>query len=332
MRYFGSKVSTIESVYNLIAQRVPSGTLCDPFGGTGIVGSYFKTKGYSVVTGDMLTFAYYFQIARVKQNGHLSFRKLRKALNLKSPSEVVILLNRSRHKNGWFVREYSEKRQFFTSENARHIESCRTKIQYWFRKGWLTQREHAVLLVSLINCMDKVANTAGTYYAYLKKWYRKALVPFRFELIHYTPGNSDCYCYHGNAIDLVDKQTYDILYLDPPYNERNYASYYHLPETIARGKTPKIHGMSGIPNCSNITSEFNKPEQAQKSLETLLEKAQFQLLVFHYADNGIIAPKKLRKIFKQYGKLEEFIVRSKGYTTTHSKRTVNHRLYFVNHG
>ncbi|MFI3211206.1 MAG: DNA adenine methylase [Peptostreptococcaceae bacterium] len=37
----------------------------------------------------------------------------------------------------------------------------------------------------------------------------------------------------------------DILYLDPPYNERQYSSIYRLPETVARYDNPTLVGISG---------------------------------------------------------------------------------------
>src|SRR5437588_3581988 len=131
MRYFGSKFSTVESIHNLISERIPSGTFCDPFGGMGVVGSYFKSKGYTVWSGDILTFAYYFQIARVETNKEPSFRKICEELNLKSAIEVVGFLNTNYLSDGWFVEEYSEKRGFFTRRNAQAIEACSYYINEW---------------------------------------------------------------------------------------------------------------------------------------------------------------------------------------------------------
>jgi adenine-specific DNA-methyltransferase len=332
MRYFGSKVSTVAAVYNLISQRVPQGALCDPFGGVATVGSYFKARGYSVWTGDILMAAHYFQIARVELSRTPSFRRLREALNLKSRFDVIDLLNRENPKNGWFTREFSEKRQFFTRDNARRIEACRLRISQWARSRLISRNEKAILLASLINSMDKVANTAGTYYAYLKSWHRKALLPFRYELLPCTYGNPDCHCFHGEARELVTQRAFDILYLDLPYNERSYTNYYHLPETLALEETPRAIGMSGVPDNPRIISDFNKRDRAKAALEKLLEKSSFRLLAFHYSDNGLIEPHELRCVFREYGRIEEFIINSKGYTTATTSRTVEHRLYLVNHG
>ena len=332
MRYFGSKVSTVECVYNLISERVPAGTFCDPCGGVGIVGAYFKSKGYRVWTGDILTAAHYFQIARVKLNRAPSFKKLRSALRFDSHCDVIGWLNREKPKVGWLTREFSDKRHFFTKENATRIDACRLLIAEWWRNGWISENERAVLLASLINSMDKVANTAGTYYAYLKSWHRKAILPFRFELLPYTPGNSDCHCLRLEARKLVSKYSFDILYLDLPYNERCYTRYYHLPESLALGETPRPNGMSGVPSSHRVTSDFNRPRQAKRALEELLDKSSFRLLAFHYSDDGLISPHELRGIFREYGQVEEFVVNSKGYTTAETSRTIEHRLYLVSHG
>lgn len=332
MRYFGSKATTVERVYELIAERVPSGTFCDAFGGLGFVGSHFKSKGYQVWTGDILTFAHYFQLARIQLDRTVSFRRLRSNMHLDAVEDVVDILNTLKPRNGWLVEEYAKKRRFFTLDNAMRAQSCRLQIDAWSRNKWLSSHERAVLLASLINSMDRVANTAGTYYAYLKAWHRKALLPFRFELIRPIKGNPGCSSILVDAKDLVASRKFDVLYLDPPYNERSYSTYYHLPESIAKGARPGTHGKSGMPNQLMAVSEFNRPAKAMKALEELIKAAKFRLLAFHYSDDGHISRAQLKSLFSQYGNVEEFTVRSKGYTTLREPRTIKHRLYLVKCG
>jgi len=329
MRYFGSKISTVETLYDLLSQRLSSGSFCDPFGGIGSVGSYLKSRGYSVWSGDILNFAHYFQIARLKFSQPLPFRRLIKELDLRNRNDLISFLNSIPPKDGWFVREYSEKRRFFTGRNARKIQACRREIMAWAQKSWMSNDERKVLLASLINSMDRVANTAGTYYAFLKKWHRKALNDFRFELILPVSTRTRGYCFHEPANTLVRRRHFDILYLDPPYNQRSYAHYYHLPETIALQTTPKVHGVSGIPKNISASSAFNRPREARNALIDLLDNASFGILAFHYSDNGIITPREARDIIASYGKAEDFLLDSKGYTTKETPRTVKHHLYLV---
>lgn len=331
MRYFGSKVSTLKDLYCLISERVPSGTFCDPFGGIGSVASHFQSKGYDVWSGDILNFTHYFQIARLKFSRKTFFKKLIQKLCLDNCEDLVAYLNDISPKKGWFVSEYSDRRKFFTNKNAEKIQACRRAIKAWNQEGWLSYDEHAVLLASLINSMDKVANTAGTYYAYLKTWHRKALTDFHFDFIEPVSCENKGRCFHEPASSLVRRRHFDVLYLDPPYNQRSYAHYYHLPETIALEKTPKIHGMSGIPNNIKTISQFNRPSGAKKSLVDLLDNASFGMMVFHYTDDGIIEPADVKSILSRYGTIEEFLIDSKGYTTKEKSKNVQHHLYLVQH-
>lgn len=331
MRYIGSKTSTADRVYRLVAERIPSGTLGDPFGGIGVMGSYFKERGYNVVSGDILTHAHYFQVAKIQRQRSASFARVCNQLGLGSAADVVSMLNEAKERSGWFVREYSLRRKFFTPMNAERIAGCRLLILKWVKEGLLTFGEKAVLLASLINSMDRVANTAGTYYAHLKRWYRKAKKPFQFQLISPTRGPGDCRAYLSDAKDLVALHDFDILYLDPPYNQRCYAGYYHLPETIALGQAPRVHGKAGIPRRQRPKSAFNSPSQGLSALEELLDRASFKLAVLHYSDDGLLPRDKIRKLLRRYGTVEEMTVGANGYTTDHKARSIQQRLYLVTH-
>ena len=332
MRYFGSKGSTVEKLHDLISARIPTGTFCDPFGGIATVGSYFKARGYGVWTGDILTAPHYFQVARVKLDRTPSFGRLKTVLKLQRGEQIVEVLNSQEPRDGWLTKEYAKKRMFFSKENAGRIESCRAKINEWSSEEWLTGNERAFLLASLVNSVDRVANTAGTYYANLKFWHRKSLKPFQFELLRPTRGTQDCHCFLGQARELVGTRKFDILYLDPPYNERCYASYYHLPETLAKGETPRVRGQSGIPASQRVCSDFNRPRLATRALESLLADARFKLLAFHYSDHGLVARNSIRALLSHLGHVEEFKLYSRGYTTSRMSRTVEQRLYLVQNG
>jgi len=329
VRYIGSKTSTLPNLAALISARVPRGTFCDCFGGVGTVGAHFKSLGYQVWTGDVLRFAHFFQIARIRRHRAPAFRRLRAAIGITACDDVVCLLRDARRSQGWFIEEYSKKRSYFTQNNARKIQGCWCTIREWAANGWLTAEEHAVLLASLINSMDKVANTAGTYYAFLKKWHRKALQAFRFELLAPTAGESECQCLFDSAHRLVERRRFDVLYLDPPYNERSYAHYYHLPETIASGCPREVKGMAGTPVQALRRSVFNDSTLAATALNVLLETARFRLLAFHYSDDGLISPEQVRGILTAHGTLEEFQLASRGYTTQRTKRRVKHRLFLI---
>jgi adenine-specific DNA-methyltransferase len=332
MRYIGSKGSAAQQVLEIVSNLLPEGKFCDPFGGMGVVGCYFKQQGYSVWTGDILTFAHYFQISRLVLNQPPLFIKLLEKLQLDSNQSIEMYLNRTfATAPGWLTAEYAIKRKFFTLENAFKIDSCFQLIHKWNEAGLLIEHEFSFLCASLIESMDKVANTAGTYYAYLKQYYRKALKPFEFQFIKPTQGRNKCSSHHAEAQQLVSMQDFDIIYLDPPYNARSYGAYYHLPETIACGKMPELKGKSGIPVKGIIRSDYNCKAKAKESLEKLLSVSRFNFLLFHYTSDGLITSKELVSVLSDWGTIKKYSLYSKGYTTNKACRQTEHDLYLVSH-
>jgi adenine-specific DNA-methyltransferase len=328
MRYIGSKASTINEVYKLSSKYVCEGTFCDPFGGTATVSSFFKEKGFKVFAGDLLRFAHYIQIAKLSSN--TSFTKLKSFLNIETKIELCNYLNSLIVYRGWFIENYSKKRKFFTLTNARKIQGLWNAIIRFDKLGLLTYKERAVLLASLVNSVDVVANTAGTYYAYLKRYDRKAKKDFIFKLIAPVKGKHSGKSFNCDALQLVKQADFDILYLDPPYNERKYHAYYHLPETIANCVRPKLTGHAGLAKWSgSITSNFYHSKSALNSLEEILRHANFKILIFHYCDKGLIQPNILQKLFKRFKYIVEMNLENLGYTTKKTNRKSFNHLYIL---
>ncbi len=329
MRYLGSKTLLLNEISQIITSCAVEGTFCDPFGGIGTVGSCMKKQGYKVITGDILNFAHYFQIALIQLDAPMEFAAIKKKFLFKDNSEIEKYMNTLIASKGWLIEEYAMKRQFFTLENARHIQGCINCIEKWKEKNILDEQEYKVLLASLIQSFDKIANTAGTYYAYLKKYYRKALQPFCFELLQPIKGKRGCCSFLMDAAKLIEISNYDILYLDPPYNERRYGKYYHLPETIAIGENPCPMGKSGVSTPYEICSKFNKKNQASDEFEKIIRMARAKYIIFHYTDKGLISTNTVRDILSAKGHVDEFYFDSKGYHTTKKTDECQHHIFRV---
>jgi len=330
MRYFGSKASTANLLAEIIGEAVPGGSLCDPFGGIAIVSQRFKQAGYAVTSGDILHCAHAFQVAKLEFNGLPRFEALKSALRLQSVHEVSAYLDDLSPRYGWIYHEFSRKRQFFTAANGAAIDSVRMRIDEWRQANLLTRSEDVYLTACLIDSMDRVANTAGTYYAFLKTWTRKAINPFKFRMIEPISGQAECVSYLIDAEQLAARKTYDILYLDPPYNERNYAGYYHLPETIATARAPRPKGRSGVAAAPKPFSAFTRPSLAPRALEKLLERATFRFLALHYSDEGLISPDTIHHLLGSRGSVKRIEITAPGYSTTSEPRRIRHVVYLVN--
>lgn len=186
-----------------------------------------------------------------------------------------------------------------------------------------------MMIASLIHCMDKVANTAGTYYAYLKHYYRKALGKFQYQLLKPVSGTDKSSALLMDAGQLVQENPCDILYLDPPYNARNYGRYYHLPQNIATQQIPKPAGKSGMDASQSKVSDYNQKEKAVDSFKQLIANARAGCIIFHYTDKGLIDMEDAREILRDKGNLEEFYFDCKGYHTTNRLNPSQHHVIKV---
>lgn len=124
-----------------------------------------------------------------------------------------------------------------------------------FQAGAINERERALLITSLLYAMDKIANTCGHYDAYIQgAAYEKSLelcVPA--AQVNNNPRNR---CLNMDANKLVRELKADLVYIDPPYNSRQYCDAYHVLENVARWEKPA--GPRGGPQ--------NGQEQAEKRL------------------------------------------------------------------
>ena len=326
MRYLGSKTMLLEQIKQLTCEYA-NGIFCDPFGGIGTVGAFMKKNGYHVITGDLLNFAHFFQRTLIEFDNTVSFDGLRAYLHLNTLEELERYMSSIQLSDGWFIQEYALKRSFFTLENAYHIQACIDYIEKWYIQGIVKEKERTVLLASLINSFDKVANTAGTYYAFLKQFYRKARKSFQFILLRPVAGvNGISYLMDANA--LVKKSKCDILYLDPPYNDRGYGSYYHLPETVSLGIVPVPSGKSGVYR-SGKKSVYNG-RHATEAFQDLVENADTQCIIFHYTDDGLINMDRAKEILQNKGtSFEEYFIDCRGYATTKIAANCTHHIMKV---
>jgi len=331
LRYFGTKASTSGHIAKLVNDLTPNATVADAFGGLGTIGEKLKVCGHQVTTCDVLTFPHMFQISRIECNNIPEFHVLKNEYNFESHDAILNYLNSQKAPRSWIVKEYAQKRGFFTESNAILLAGSWNTICRWDRKTLLNKHEKAFLISSLINSMDKVANTAGTYYAYLKKYHRKALRPFIFSWIPVFQGEYLGRALLGDALNQLSGKSFDVLYLDPPYNNRNYASYYHLPETLAGLKKKKLKDAtrSGVPKAAHPFSENIRQGMKMSYIEDLVSKIHWQYLVFHYCDNALIPLETIRNKLQTLGTMEEHIIPTIGYTTTKESRVRYHNVFTV---
>jgi len=189
---------------------------------------------------------------------------------------------------------------YFSSENGKKIDAIRQQIETWKTKNEITEDEYYFLLASLIESADKVANTASVYGAYLKQLKKSAHKTLYIVPAEFINTESSHQVYNEDSNKLIKKIKGDILYLDPPYNARQYGSNYHLLNTIAKYDTFLPKGKTGLREY--YRSSYCKKNEVKKSFEDLIKNANFKHIFLSYNNEGLMAENEVSSIMSMYGK------------------------------
>lgn len=330
-RYFGSKASTASVVADIALDGLKSATAADAFGGLGNIGAEFRKRGCKVTTCDLLSFPNAFQHVRVSCSRIPDFIFVKKHLGIKKKLDLVSYLNSQTSHDGWFLNEYAKTRGFFTMENGARIGGVWNKIREWKNLGLLNTDEEKFITASLLNSMDAVANTAGTYYAFLKDWDRKALKTFKFEWFDGIVKGPKGIAVKSDALSYLSGKSFEVLYLDPPYNSRDYSRYYHLPETLAKFSEIPIDPTSKSGQPSERPMEGAQIRDAMKLpyLLDLVEKVKWKRLVVQYAAGAHLSLDNLEEALSKAGTITTHKIPALGYQSINGSRQQMHHVFVI---
>jgi adenine-specific DNA-methyltransferase len=298
VNYIGSKYKLSDfissSVKSIVGEDLSDKIFCDLFAGTGVVGRNFKKEVKKVISNDMEFYSYVLNKNYIENHEFLD-------------NEIYIKeLNETNGEEGFIFNEYSENgkanRLYFSEHNGKKIDAIRTKIEFWKTEKKISSALYYFLLASLLESADKVANTASVYGAFLKKIKKTAQKELILEPAIFEINSHSHEVYNEDSNILIKKIEGDILYLDPPYNAREYGANYHLLNTIAKydNFTPK--GKTGLRDYSK--SAFCKKKEVEKSFDDLIKNANFKYIFLSYNNEGIMSSETIKKILSNYGKYD----------------------------
>lgn len=351
MRFIGNKEKLLERILQAIPQDLQkSTTFCDFFSGTSNVGRFFKEKGFCITSSDLLSFSYVLQKAYIENNGEPKFTKLlphiksqSKSTLFSTPFEIVRqYLNSLEGINGFIFNNYTEEgtrgqnfvRKYFLPENGKKIDAIRTEINLWKNDGKINEIEYYILLAALLESVPFYANISGVYAAFLKKYDPRALKPFDIKPIRFYSSEYIHTVYNENSMNLLDRINVDILYLDPPYNNRQYAPNYHLLETIALYDNPNIVGITGMREYKEKKSEFCNKDTALKALNKIASTAKYRCLILSYNSEGIMPEKDIIAVLEKYGtvslqNIDYLRFKSNSNGAAAHKKVIQEQLYIL---
>lgn len=291
MRYLGSKYRLMPFIEYVI-EKVTNGkyeTFADIFAGTGIVGRTYRERGYNVISNDIQYYSYILNKHYIENNNG-------------AEESLLLHLNAIRGKKGFIYKNYgkSSGKICFSDYNAMKIDSIRLEIEKLYRERKINQSEYIHCLASLLNSIDKYSNTTAIYSSYLKTLTPTAQRKFILKPLSVIEGIRGK-MYNEDANSLIRKITGDVLYLDPPYNARQYCRIYHLLETVAKYDNPKLVGENRVRCYLDNKSSYSSTKTAGSSLEDLIFHANFKYIFLSYNNEAIIPENKIKTIMSRYG-------------------------------
>ena len=171
-----------DTITDVVGTETQGKVFADLFAGTGAVGTEFKRKGYRVIANDIQEYSFVL-------NRHL--------IQNVPPVNIEILdyLNELKGTEGFIYKNYcagsGSGRQYFTDENGKKCDAIRIELNELKRSGEIDESQYYFLLASLINSIDKYANTASVYGAFLKKVKKSAAKEFELELLPIIDGDKE---------------------------------------------------------------------------------------------------------------------------------------------
>lgn len=307
MRYLGCKTLMLDNILKVIHTHTENvRTITDIFSGTGVVAQAFMDSGYSVNANDILYLSYAINKGSLEQKSPIGtyIRDLIRHLNTltvkDSPwfdiDKAFIYQNYSPHDGC--------QRMYFQCDNALKIDLIRQEIERL--RPQISESEYYYLLSLLLRAVPYVSNITGTYGAYLKFWDKRTYNALTLNEIAINPSTSECHCYNEDAITLGAKLESDLVYLDPPYNGRQYLSNYHLLETIARYDYPEIKGVTGMRVDPAKMSDFCKKAKAKSAFKKLFDCLQCTYILLSYNNESLLTTEEMSSVICDAGIADSF--------------------------
>lgn len=291
MRYLGNKTRLLGHINQLIEDKnISGGVFADLFTGTGSVADHFKDR-FEIITNDLLRYASLFSEAKVSFSEVPKFPRFKKHFKV-TPFEYWNTYDYSNETAGFITLNFSPRghRKFFQEKNAIKIDTIRRQLDEFREANLLSEKEWAYLLASLLESVMGVSNTSGTYEAFFKDWEARSnkdllLEPLSIEnLPLFSKRNVT---YNNDSNELVRHIEGDVAYIDTPYTVTQYASAYHVLETIALNDSPEIAGKTGR-RVERKMSDYNKRNAAKVAFEDLLRQLKFTHVIISYSNQSLI--------------------------------------------
>ena len=197
-------------------------------------------------------------------------------------------------------------RMYINDENALRIDFARNITEDWRKVGFLSDDEYYYLVACIVEGIPFVSNISGTYGAFHKEWERRSYKKYELLRLPICTNGKNNTCFNGNGADVLKEISGDILYIDPPYNERQYLPNYHVLETAAKYDFPEVRGITAQRAYENNKSDFCSKTKVVGAFEELIANARFNHIILSYSTDGLMSVEEIERTMKKYGDPNSF--------------------------
>lgn len=266
-RYIGNKYKLLDWIFSVIDKECRErDVFIDLFAGTGVVSAIASRHFRHVIVNDFL-YSNYAVYKGFFAKGDWEKAKLEDMIREYNNVDGESI------SDNYFSEHFGGK--YFSRFSARVIGMVRDNIEE--NRTRLTDKEYHILLSSLLYSVDKIANTVGHYDAFFRKdairdrFFMRLITPF--ERINFE-------IFREDANSLAKKVGGDVVYIDPPYNSRQYSRFYHVLETLTKWDKPRLFGTALKPTPENM-SDYCRTSAKQR-LRELVTDIKAKYLVVSY--------------------------------------------------
>lgn len=322
-RYLGNKYRLLPFITDVIAKECGTfDSFADIFAGTGAVSSAYTDK--KIITNDILYSNYLCHVTWFSDE-KFDEKKIENYINYFN-SDIP-------YQKNYMTENFADT--YFSDKVCSKIGFIREYIEQEYKAKKINDKERAMLITSLLYGLDKIANTCGHYDAFRQN------VTLTNELSLAIPEpNLDLKsneCHNCDTNELVRDLSADVVYIDPPYNSRQYCDAYHLVENIARWEKPEVFGVAKKMDRSALKSKYCT-RSAPEAFADLIENISAKYIVVSYNNmakkgndrsNARISDSEIMDILQKKGSVKVYSEQFKAFTTGKSEHLDNEERLFV---
>jgi adenine-specific DNA-methyltransferase len=302
IKYIGSKRRLVPVLGELFA-AAGGGTALDLFTGTTRVAQEFKRRQGVVTAVDTARYSEIFARCYIETPAE--------TVDKDDLLDAIRQLNRLPGKDGYVTEIFCRKSRYFQPFNGERIDAIRDAIEDRYHDS----RLYPILLTSLIDAADRVDSTTGVQMAYVKEWATRSFNPLELRVPDLLPGPGSAV--RGDACTLVGSLgSFDVAYLDPPYNQHRYYTNYHIWETLVAWDAPTDYGIA----CKRIDSRddstksvFNTTRGMPPALRQVINDVDARIVIVSYNNESWVTLEQLEDMCAVHGHVAVLAFDSKRY-------------------